>query len=138
VSTTAPLLQRLVRQHRPPRSRRPLLSLRRQQPGEHAALLSYPVVVEPLLPLHAQSLLWTVGYGLLVLLVLGCGVAVWLTPDCRLQIADCRLPKSWRLRKSDICNLQSAICKPPVTWGRRLRWVVLAALPCSLMLSVTT
>ena len=37
--------------------------------GSFAGLLAYPLVLEPLLPLKAQSLVWSVGYGLLILLV---------------------------------------------------------------------
>src|SRR3546814_6175212 len=37
--------------------------------GSFAGLISYPAIVEPSLPLAAQSWGWTAGYALLVLLV---------------------------------------------------------------------
>src|ERR1700752_4809371 len=42
--------------------------------GSFLALLSYPVLFEPLFSLHTQNLMWTAGYALLILLIAGCGV----------------------------------------------------------------
>src|SRR4051812_37781633 len=42
--------------------------------GSFTGLLAYPLVVEPLLRLDTQRWSWTVGYGVLMLLVAGCGV----------------------------------------------------------------
>ncbi|HEX8535385.1 MAG TPA: hypothetical protein VF662_14570, partial [Allosphingosinicella sp.] len=42
--------------------------------GSFAGLISYPLIVEPLLTLHQQSVLWTGGYALLVLLVAACAL----------------------------------------------------------------
>lgn len=41
------------------------------------ALVLYPLVVEPLFGLEEQTLIWTVGYGVLVALVITCGIVVW-------------------------------------------------------------
>ena len=40
--------------------------------GSFAGLIAYPLLVEPMMALKAQSLLWTGGYALLILLVLAC------------------------------------------------------------------
>ncbi len=48
--------------------------------GSFLALLSYPVLLEPLLTLRAQNLLWTGGYGILILLIAGCGVLLLRSP----------------------------------------------------------
>ena len=37
--------------------------------GSFLALLSYPVLLEPLLTLRTQNLIWTGGYGLLIVLI---------------------------------------------------------------------
>src|SRR3954453_12667184 len=42
--------------------------------GSFIGLLTYPLVVEPLLRLDTQRWGWTVGYGVLILLVTGCGL----------------------------------------------------------------
>src|SRR6476619_6306592 len=42
--------------------------------GSFLALLSYPVLLEPMFTLRTQNLMWTGGYGLLILLIAGCGV----------------------------------------------------------------
>ncbi|HEX8256447.1 MAG TPA: fused MFS/spermidine synthase [Allosphingosinicella sp.] len=84
--------------------------------GSFAGLISYPLLVEPLLTLDQQSALWTGGYALLVLLVVGCaltipGQAVEAVPE----------PAS------------------PAPSRRRVGlWIALAAVPSGLMLSTTT
>ena len=37
--------------------------------------MAYPTVIEPLLGLSQQAQVWTLGYGVFVLLVLACAVA---------------------------------------------------------------
>ncbi len=44
--------------------------------GSFAGLLSYPLLVEPLLTLEQQSLLWSAGYALLVMMVVACALTV--------------------------------------------------------------
>lgn len=40
--------------------------------GSFAGLIAYPLLVEPLMAVHRQSLLWSAGYALLILLVAAC------------------------------------------------------------------
>ena len=49
--------------------------------GSFLALLSYPVLLEPMFSLRTQNLLWTGGYGLLILLIAACGVLLLRSPD---------------------------------------------------------
>ena len=42
--------------------------------GSFLALLSYPVLLEPMFALRTQNLIWTGGYGLLIVLIAACGV----------------------------------------------------------------
>ncbi|HKT14594.1 MAG TPA: fused MFS/spermidine synthase [Allosphingosinicella sp.] len=84
--------------------------------GSFAGLLSYPLLVEPLLPLDQQSRLWTAGYGLLVLLVATCALTIPSHAGARPQQEDAERPGR----------------------GRVLRWILLAAVPSGLMLSTTT
>ena len=85
--------------------------------GSFAGLLSYPLLVEPMLTLQQQSLLWSGGYALLVLLVALCALTV---PAAAVEAAP----------QED--------AGPAPTRRQLLWWVVLAAVPSGLMLSTTT
>ena len=85
--------------------------------GSFAGLLSYPLLVEPAMTLEQQSLLWSGGYALLVLLVALCALSV---PAAAVEAAP----------EED--------AGPAPSWSRVLLWVALAAVPSGLMLSTTT
>src|SRR4029077_18482675 len=80
--------------------------------GSFLALLSYPVLLEPMFTLHAQDLMWTAGYGLLIVLIAGCGVLLLRSPA--LVDADMRTEDT---------------AAPPPSWTLRARWIFLAAVP---------
>lgn len=83
--------------------------------GSFAGLISYPLLVEPLLPLADQSVLWTAGYGLLALLVAGCALTM-----------------------PSVGNVARPVETSPAPGRRRIAlWVMLAAVPSGLMLSTT-
>ncbi|HXH17400.1 MAG TPA: fused MFS/spermidine synthase [Sphingomonas sp.] len=84
--------------------------------GSFAGLIAYPLLVEPLMAIHGQSLLWSGGYLLLILLVLACAT---------------RLP---RTAASDHVAATSA---PPGV-RRILHWIALALVPSGLMLATST
>jgi len=114
VSAQAPLMQRWYALESARGDPYPLYAA--SNLGSFAGLLSYPLLVEPLLTLRQQSLLWTGGYVLLVLLVAGCALTI---PPHAVEAA----PEE---------------TTPPPDKVRILRWVVLAAVPSGLMLSTTT
>src|SRR5687768_17979278 len=62
---------------RPPRSTLfPYTTLfRSSNAGSLVALMAYPTLIEPMLGLSRQARVWTIGYGLFVVLVLVCAVA---------------------------------------------------------------
>ena len=84
--------------------------------GSFAGLLSYPLLVEPFLTLRQQSLLWTGGYALLVLLVGFCALTI---PAHAVEVRH-----------------RPTTPAPPLR--RVLLWMALAAVPSGLMLSTTT
>ncbi|MBV9931104.1 MAG: fused MFS/spermidine synthase [Alphaproteobacteria bacterium] len=84
--------------------------------GSFAGLLSYPLLVEPLLTLRQQSLLWTAGYALLVLLVGLCALTI----------------------PADVVEEKPRTASPPAPLRRVLLWMAVAAVPSGLMLSTTT
>jgi SAM-dependent methyltransferase len=83
--------------------------------GSFGGLIAYPLVVEPLLALHGQSLLWSLGYALLIVLVAGCAL---------------RLPPA--------AAAQERVTSAPPGGARVLRWIALALVPSGLMLATST
>ena len=83
--------------------------------GSLLALLAYPILVQPLIGLRLQSLMWTVGYVVFVLLILAKLVMAPNGP------APAPPPRT----------------QAPASWKQRAGWVLLAAAPSSLLLGVT-
>ena len=92
--------------------------------GSLLALLAYPTVVEPFLRLRTQTLAWSLGYGLFFSLIIGVGVTLWRDAGSVAAPRPIRAPRT----RLAVVGL----------WWRRLLWVLLAAIPSSLMLGVTT
>jgi hypothetical protein len=88
--------------------------------GSFLALLSYPVLLEPMFTLRTQNLMWTGGYGLLIVLIAGCGVLLLRSPGR--EAAD---------RETE------ATSAPAPGWILRARWIFLAAVPSGLLIAVT-
>lgn len=86
--------------------------------GSFAGLLAYPLLVEPFMGVGAQSLLWSLGYGAVALLVLLCAL---------------RLPKN----AETIVENDDAVDAVAPNGRTLMRWVILAAIPSGLMLSTT-
>jgi hypothetical protein len=130
--------------------------------GSLLGLLSYPVLIEPNLSIATQTWAWTIGYGILVLMMFGCAVVLWRAPDIRGQRTEDKGqsidPKDPRTengkRDTRSTTSQPASSQPhhpttsPLTAHysllttrpilTRLHWLALAFVPSSLMLSVTT
>ncbi|KQN09745.1 hypothetical protein ASE85_02035 [Sphingobium sp. Leaf26] len=85
--------------------------------GSFAGLIAYPLLVEPLLALKAQGILWSLCYGALFFLV-------YLS--ARRLPADS--PGEVAVEASDA---------PPPDMRRRLHWLALAAVPSGLMLATS-
>jgi uncharacterized membrane protein len=115
-----PLLQAWFVRAGHPEARDPYFLYASSNIGSFLALLSYPVLLEPVLSLRMQNLLWTCGYGLLIVLIAGCGVVL--------------------LRASPYQMLESATggaAVPATDRASRGRWVFLAAVPSGLLIAVT-
>ncbi|HEX8641290.1 MAG TPA: fused MFS/spermidine synthase [Allosphingosinicella sp.] len=114
VSAQAPLMQRWYALETARGDPYPLYAA--SNLGSFAGLLSYPLLVEPLMTLHQQSWLWTAVYALLVLLVALCGLTV--------------PPEAVEVKPQE--------ASPAPTRRQILHWIGLAAVPSGLMLSTTT
>lgn len=88
--------------------------------GSFLALLSYPVLLEPMFSLRTQNLIWTCGYGLLIVLIAACGVLLLRSPAFVFA-----------------AETADAADAPAPTWALRARWIFLAAVPSGLLIAVT-
>jgi hypothetical protein len=117
-SATAPLLQRWYSLTGAPDAGDPYFLYAASNLGSLAALIAYPLLVEPELGLKGQSTFWAGTFVLLLLGLIACG---WTT--LRRQV-----PAAVR---------HAAVEEGGLSWKRRLHWLALAAAPSSLFLGVT-
>jgi hypothetical protein len=125
LAVSASVLQATFASTRHKSARDPYFLYAASNTGSLVALIAYPTVVEPLLGLSGQARVWTIGYGIFVLLVLACAVAARFA----LCGGDAVAPPA---------AADSAAVPDAITWKRRVHWCVIAAVPSSLMLGVTT
>jgi len=117
VSAQAPLMQRWFAAQ--PGAGEPWALYAASNLGSFAGLIAYPLLAEPNLRLHDQSVAWSLGYGLLVVLV---ALAAWT-----------------RWRVAPALNPGDPAAPVASVGARRiLLWLALAAVPSGLMLSTTT
>jgi hypothetical protein len=77
VAASAPMLQAWFADTRHPAANDPYFLYAASNLGSMISLVAYPTLVEPNLTLAGQTLVWTAGFGLLMLLTLGCAVLLW-------------------------------------------------------------
>ena len=132
VGATAPLLQRWFADTGHPAARDPYFLYAAGNLGSMLALVGYPFLVEPHLTRAEQRVAWAVGYGALVVLIAGCAVLLWRAPHASATT----LPVTQSLAGSAVQG--GALDREGgVTAVRWFRWVLLAAVPSSLLLGVT-
>ena len=119
ISAQAPLIQRWYAADADAGDPYPLYAA--SNLGSFAGLLSYPLLIEPLLPLDAQSLIWSIGYGAMLLLLLLVARARWTSAA----------PEAAKVERAPVSAA-------PIGWRRVMLWLALAAVPSGLMLSTTT
>ncbi len=129
LSGSAPLLQKWFVRTGHPSVKDPYFLYSAGNIGSMAALISYPVLIEPRLHLKEQSLLWTAGYGLLLVFTIICAFLAWRTTRCNGLPADASAGKT-APDSIDVTARPSGF--------DRLRWIALAFVPSSLMMGLTT
>ena len=100
--------------------------------GSLIALLAYPLLIEPRIGLGTQRGLWAIGYALLVVLIVA--AALRAMPDLtrrRETIVTPEFPVGSPMSASE----DAAVAE--IDWPRRLRWLLLAAVPSGLLTAVT-
>ncbi len=116
LSTTGPLLQAWITQLRPGAVPYRLFAL--SNLASLLALVTYPVAVEPFLPLRLQDLAWS---GAFVAFVLACAAMAWLGA-----------PHATRRE-----GAAARHASPAPGWTTWLAWLLLAACPSVLLLAIT-
>lgn len=121
LSATAPLLQAWFARVRSGTAEgaNPYVLYAASNLGSFAALMAYPALIEPMTGLGVQTIGWSVGYALFIVLTVGLAVLAWR-------------------RRGQADLQQPVVVGDPVPWRRKLAWVGMAAIPSSLMLGVTT
>lgn len=120
VATTSPLLQKWFSRTRHPRAGDPYFLYAASNAGSLAGLLVYPFLIERITTLGQQAMGWAIGYGVVVA---GTILSAWAALRNQSASAPAAKPVEGT---------------PAIPWKRRAYWVICAAVPSSLMLSVTT
>jgi hypothetical protein len=118
LSATAPLLQTWFSLSGEEQSKDPYFLYVASNVGSLVGLFGYPALLEPNFTLAGLSLAWTGGYVLLLLLIAATVLVLWKRREER--------------------NPEIAPASPDITHLLRLKWLFLAAVPSSLLQSVTT
>ncbi len=121
VAAQAPLMQAWFARSSDPDAYSPYFLYAASNAGSLGGLLAYPFLLEPLTALGLQQQIWSAGYLLLLgLVALGGRSILRAGPRAPATVSDTARPAR------------------PIGWARRLKWVVLAAIPSGLLISTTT
>ncbi|MEY4718603.1 MAG: hypothetical protein RL563_1221 [Pseudomonadota bacterium] len=120
VSTTAPLLQKWFSQLGHRSSDDPYYLYAASNAGSLLALLSYPFLIEPSLGLADQRTYWSLGYGVLCVLIVIAALAVWR-----------HMPEEETAIPGTLDEVE------PPSSHQQLHWLALAFVPSSLLLGLT-
>jgi hypothetical protein len=147
LAATNPLIQRWLADTDHPAAADPYFLYRASNLGSVLGLLGYPLLLEPSMRLANQGLLWSLGYGLLVVLVFASAVVLWRSAPApapeQSGAAEQRDEAGPVTAGSSALEASLAEEEPEASPGgrptvlRRLRWVGLTFVPSSLMLGVT-
>jgi hypothetical protein len=131
IAASAPLLQKWLSVTRDPAARDPFFLYAASNLGSLCALLAYPFLIEPGLPLTNQRWSWSLAYLGLLLLTATCG---WGAVRAQRK-ADATSGEAEHRERTAGTALESDAAPK---WKSRTLWLALAFVPSSLMLSATT
>lgn len=120
ISTTSPLLQKWFAGIGHHTSDDPYYLYAASNAGSMLALLSYPFLVEPLIGLSEQKIFWSIGYGILSLLIVACAILLW---------------PSHQITRTE--NTSDSESNDSLSAKTILHWSALAFVPSSLLLGLT-
>ena len=127
VSANAPLLQAWFARTGHPHANDPYFLYGASNLGSLVALLAYPVAIEPVWGLLAQSRIWSAGFCLLAAAIAVCGLQMLLCLD-KLQ--------SRPVQQTAAPEREAAAAL--VTWPARLHWIGLAFVPSGLLVAFSS
>src|SRR5215216_3433075 len=119
LAANSPLLQAWFARTDHPAAKDPYFLYAASNVGSFLALISYPIVIEPLIRLGDQTRLWSAGFAVLILLIAVCGYLLWRTPDHAPAAA------------------ADSMDAAPIAWRDVMSWIGLAAVPSGLLVAVT-
>ena len=122
LAATAPLVQRWLANSDHPSAHNPYLLYAASNTGSLIGLLGFPIIMEPNLRLSQQASYWGFGYIVAIVLAAGCAGFVWKRSQPFVALAT--IP------------VEATSASPSMR--NRLKWIVLAFVPSSLLLGVTT
>lgn len=123
---SAPMIQRWFSRTDHPDADNPYFLYGASNLGSMTGLLAYPVIVEPLMNLTIQFDTWMYGYFALIAFMVLSLLLLWKHGGAK--------PKN----ETVDTPVNDSIGIKEVTWGLRFKWILLAFIPSSLMLGVTT
>lgn len=153
LSATSPMLQKWFSLSNHARAANPFFLYAASNCGSLAALLAYPILIEPSLGLQEQAELWKYGFYVLVVLMAGCAMLLRRRSEKQviteessaaaaggetLDHGDAAASEAFAAsegKKSEVCDRADTA----VSTGRERvwRWITAAAVPSSLLLAVT-
>ncbi len=116
-AATAPLLQAWYARSSRADAHNPYYLYAASNLGSFVGLLGYPLLIEPALGAHAQSLAWSLAYSAVGALI--------------------ALAAATALSNKAKASIPSAIATPVPSWRQRLYWMAAAAIPSAASLGVT-
>lgn len=120
ISATSSTLQRLFATTAHKDAKDPYFLYAASNLGSFAGLFAYPLIIEPLFGLKAQSYYWFYGYTLLIALIGLCLIAPSATSA------------AYQMRKPSGRNKTK-----PISASTKIKWVLYAFVPSSLLMSVS-
>jgi hypothetical protein len=149
LAASAPMLQSWFAQTGDRAAKDPYFLYGASNLGSLLGLLGYPLLLEPWLRLGVQSWVWTAGYGLLTLLTAASAVVLWRSPASRVGEArasergptdayDSRWAGGRQSGLVPPYDVSESLPDDAPSLARRMHWLVLALIPSSLLLGVTT
>jgi hypothetical protein len=118
LAANSPLLQAWFARTDHPAAKDPYFLYVASNIGSFLALVTYPVLVEPFIRLSQQTILWSIGFGVLIVLIAGCGALLWRSPA-----------------RETAAVSEAAVIVP--SWRDAGAWIVFAAVPSGLLVAVT-
>jgi predicted O-methyltransferase YrrM len=116
LSASAPLMQGWFAASGHPQAGNPYVLYAASNLGSFAALVAYPIVIEPILTLKQQAQVWSVGFAVLALLIAAASLLAAHRPSIAAADTDAA----------------------PTSVHDRLAWLALAAIPSGLVIAVTS